>query len=251
MSDPLSINVADGFLLEFKTGVPYFTHSANREGFLVSNAIRFITSGGNPDYAYNITGPLLDKVVLTNYAGNKQRFAYADLKIRNDVIFGKNDIGDYSIQVVCSDSTSGSISVPGTVRIANSNIPYFLSYKMYTDTPLAFNNIAYFKTGLFGLTFSPRAFFVVQHNTAFKLGLRINGDPNGNIIISDSKKPAWVTRVRPIINDNYWEWSGIVDADRTYDNLFEWEITFKDRISDTVYTEYPSIPMYICVRGKP
>jgi hypothetical protein len=103
---------------------------------------------------------------------------------------------------------------------------------------------------LFGLTVSPRGFFVFQHGDLFKIGLRIMGEPEGKVILNHVKKPVWVEVNQPLSTDNYWEFSGTVDADLTYDKVFEWEIGFKDKVSDDLYTAYPNIPVFIVVRGK-
>lgn len=248
----LQLNVSDGFSFDFKVGVPYFKYSQSRKGLLIAEAIRFIATGGCPPYAYNLSGNInSQKIELKNFGGYTGQYdSFADLRLTNDVLFTKEDIGVFPITVTCLDSCGTQCSVTGSVNIADGNNPYSLSYKLYTDSPSIFKHVAYFKTGLFGLTISPRGFFVFQDSDKFSLYLRIAGEAYGNVSVTHSKKPTWVSVNQPSNRDMLWTFTGTVEADTTYDKIFEWEISIKDKVSDSIVTTYPSIPIFLVVRGK-
>lgn len=126
MSDPLTLNIADGFSFLYSAYVkarrPSRTSAFDPDAYIPVN--RVIASGGTPPYRYWITGP--DQKFLTildfiNQPGIGWYNEYADLIIKDDEKeFSAADIAEYSVTVFVEDSAGEQVSADGVIAIRYS-----------------------------------------------------------------------------------------------------------------------------------
>lgn len=253
----LDLNIQDNFEIAYKVGFPYFAYGGSQTTGSISNIRRLIGSGGNPPYAYNmysnkVDGKLLNsKIQLHNVPATIQiPVGYADLRLSEDTVFTASDIQTWNVKLTCTDLSGAVVARTGTISIESYDGSYTMGYRLHFETNKVPKHEAYFDATLFGLTATPRGFTVVKNTDVISGGIRLFGSPQGSILISQVNRPPWLSFTK--LTDtayNYWTFSGTVDHIKSYDQIYEWEISLKDKISDTNIIEYPKIPLYICVRG--
>jgi hypothetical protein len=147
----LKLNLQLNFVFTIPTNIEYsaLTESILHQPGTSTPVYRVIASGGTPPYLYSIAGTLNNKFppdfAFETKSGTPWYNSYADLVLTKGKTFTAADVSIWPVAVTCKDSAGLTVTVNGTISIANGLLPYTLAglpanLKILTALPLSSPN---------------------------------------------------------------------------------------------------------------